>query len=60
MKNLFSIYLLITILLTSCVPQSKILYLQNLPSETELSNIDYEPILKQDDLLHIQIMTLSK
>jgi polysaccharide export outer membrane protein len=60
MKNLFSIYLLITILLTSCVPQSKILYLQNLPSETELSNIDYEPILKQDDLLHIQIKTLSK
>jgi polysaccharide export outer membrane protein len=61
MKNKICLYIvfILTILISSCVPQSKILYLQNLPSETELVNIDYEPILKPDDLLHIQIKTLD-
>lgn len=52
--------LIFIILVTSCVPQTKILYLQNIPSETKLFEIDYEPIFKEDDLLHIQIKTLSK
>ena len=62
MKNnqLYLLYYFVLILLiTSCVPQSKILYLQNIPAETQLKEIDYEPILKQDDLLHIQIKTLN-
>lgn len=57
-KKLIIISLLI-IVLSSCVPQNKILYLQNIPKETELSGFDYEPILKIDDLLHIQIKTIN-
>lgn len=60
MKNKSILYVLfIYIAFTSCVPQSKIIYLQNIPAETQLSGIDYEPILKQDDLLHIHVKTMS-
>jgi polysaccharide export outer membrane protein len=61
LKFITIIYFIITILLfTACVPQKKILYLQNESQEISLDFLDYEPILKPDDLLHIQIKSLDK
>lgn len=63
MKIKFTFILSFTILfllLNSCVPQSKILYLQNESSEISIDKLDYEPILKPDDLLHIQIKSLDR
>lgn len=57
-KRTFLLFLLTSIVLTSCVPKKSIIYFQEIEAISKDLKSNYEPIIKTDDVLYINVSTL--
>ena len=58
-KLIFLILLLSTIVFTSCVPKKSIIYFQEIDSVSNEMKSNYEPVIKTDDVLYINVSTIN-
>lgn len=60
MKNLLFIFLtVLTISLTSCVPSKEVIYFQGIDNKDLAGSSAYEPVLKPDDVLYINVSSFD-
>ena len=58
-KLIFLILLLSSIVFTSCVPKQSIIYFQEIDSVSKEMKSNYEPVIKTDDVLYINVTTVD-
>ena len=58
-KLIFLILLLSSIVFTSCVPKQSIIYFQEIDSVSNEMKSNYEPLIKTDDVLYINVTTVD-
>lgn len=60
MKKLtFLIFLFTVVVFTSCVPKKTIIYFQEIDSVSNEMKSNYEPLIKTDDVLYINVTTIN-
>ncbi|MFN4198757.1 MAG: polysaccharide export protein, partial [Flavobacterium sp.] len=60
MKNLLFFFLsVITISVTSCVPSKEVIYFQGIDNKDLTGTSVYEPVLKPDDVLYINVSSFD-